>query len=93
MAEYQFQFNYLEGTGGNNQLYYDFQLWYSIRPNYWGCTKCLTYISTDGDKLKYPDKALPIHTHEGKFGNNSSLILIFLLNSFTIKLHHRMNLR
>ena len=72
MAEYHFQFNYLDGTGGNKQLYYDFQLCYNIRPNYWGCTICLTYISTDGDKLKYTDKPLPTHAHEGKFGNNPS---------------------
>ena len=44
------------------QLYYYYHLWYFIRPNYWGCTKCRTYISTRGNELKNKDLPLPTHS-------------------------------
>ena len=44
------------------QLYFDYHLWYLIRPNYWGCTKCRTYISTNGNELKNKDLPLPTHS-------------------------------
>ena len=67
-AEYQFKFNYLFGNTGTKQLYYDFQLWYCVRENYWGCVNpnCNSFISTNGDKLKSPSKALPLHNHDCK---------------------------
>ena len=45
-AEYQFKFNYLFGNTGTKQLYYDFQLWYCVRENYWGCVNpnCNSFI-------------------------------------------------
>ena len=43
-------------------MYYDYHLWYFIRPNYWGCTKCRTYISTRGNELKNKDLPLPTHS-------------------------------
>ena len=69
--EFQFQFNYLFGTSGTEQLYYDFQLWYKIRPDYWGCInpECNSFLSTQGNKLKppkkgKPQKSLPLHNHD-----------------------------
>ena len=66
MAEYQTQFNYLLGNTGKEQLYYDFNLWYKVRLNYWGCTHpdCKSFLATKGDSLKFPNKPLPQHTHE-----------------------------
>jgi len=68
MEEMQYQFNYLIGTRNKKQLYYDFQLWYQYRPNYWGCINpnCNSYLSTDGNKLKEPEKKLPPHFHDRK---------------------------
>ena len=66
--EFQNQFNYLLGTNEDKQLYYDYQLWYNIRPNYWQCTKCSTYLCTNGNALKNPGQTLPIHSgHTSKY--------------------------
>ena len=69
MAEYQNKFNYFTKTICKNgiisqrqQLYFDFQLWYRVRANYWVCSKCNSYIATNGDELKDKDKPLPYHT-------------------------------
>ena len=65
-SEFQFQFNYLSGSSGSRQLYYDFQLWYCIRENYWGCIdpNCNSYLQTLGDSVKNSKKPLPLHNHD-----------------------------
>ena len=69
MTELQPKFQYYVKTSVKNgeivetkQLYFDFHLWYSIHNDYWGCTKCRTYISTRGDELKNKDQPLPTHS-------------------------------
>lgn len=66
MAEYEKQFNYLVGNTGKEQLYYDFHLWYKVRANYWRCSTpgCNSFLSTNGDSLKHPNKSPPPHLHE-----------------------------
>ena len=60
--EFQNQFNYLLGTNEAKQLYYDYQLWYNIRSNYWQCTKCSTYLSINGNALKNSGQLVPINS-------------------------------
>ena len=68
MAEidYEKQFNYLIGNTGKEQLYHGYQLWYKVRKDYWRCANpgCNSFLSTNGDSLKYPNKPLPAHQHE-----------------------------
>ena len=66
MAKTQHQFQYFTKSHLKNgtieestQLYFDFHLWCRKRSDYWGCTKCRTYISTQGDEFKFKDKSLP----------------------------------
>ena len=69
MTELQYQFNYLLGNTGKEQLYYDFQLWYKARDNYWRCSgkNCNSFIKTNGDQIKDHEKKLPVHGHECKY--------------------------
>jgi hypothetical protein len=68
MTELQYQFNYLLGNTGKEQLYYDFHLWYKVRDNYWRCSgkNCNSFIKTNGDQIKDQGKKLPLHGHEGE---------------------------
>ena len=76
MTELQYQFNYLLGNTGKEQLYYDFQLWYKVRDNYWRCSgkNCNSFIKTNGDQIKDHEKKLPAHGHECKYFINSKII-------------------
>ena len=44
------------------QLFFYYHMWCLIRPNYWGCTKCRTNISTNGNELKHKDLPLPTYS-------------------------------
>ena len=59
------QFQFLFGITGGEQLYFDANIWYRLRPNYWKCISCKAHLSTKGDspnlELKSTDRPLPKH--------------------------------